>query len=152
MRGPFRRTRDGKYKVVLGERERTSLATLPDQLRGILSDPGDAALARLFPSAVPDDLIADAEFTMRTQGDLTDARLADIDTFERTIASERLTEDELAAWMRVLNDVRLVLGVRLEISEDDELPIDEDDPRGPSLELYRFLTWLVGAAVEELPV
>lgn len=154
MRGPFRRARDGRFKVVLGERERSVLATLPDQVRGVLADPGDAALARLFPSAVPDDLIADAEFTMRTQAELTDARLDDLATLERTMRADRLTEDELLAWMRCLNDVRLILGVRLGIEDDDEgggPRLEPDDPRAPIAELYRFLTWLVGSAAEELP-
>jgi hypothetical protein len=152
VRGPFRRTRDGRYKVVLAEPERAALATLPDQLRGVLSDPGDAALARLFPAAVPDDLIADAEFTMRTQGDLTSGRLDDLATFERTIRAERLTEDELLAWTRALNDTRLVLGVRLEIDDDaGPGPLEPDDPRASLVELYRFLSWLVESAVTELP-
>ena len=152
MRGPFRRGRDGTYKVVLGNTEREILATLPDQLRGVLADPGDAALVRLFPSAITDDPVGDAEFTMRTQGDLTDDRLASIDTLEETVRADKLTEDQLLAWLRTLNDLRLVLGVRLDITEDTDFSVAADDPRLPGYELYQFLTWLVDAAVGALPV
>ncbi|MEX2275701.1 MAG: DUF2017 family protein [Actinomycetota bacterium] len=152
MRGPFKRARDGRYKVMLGAAEREVLATLPDQLRGVLADPGDKALARLFPAAITDDPVGDAEFTMRTQGDLTDGRLAGIETFERTMTADKLTEDELLAWLRTLNDLRLVLGVRLDITEDTNFSVGAEDPRLPGYELYRFLTWLVDSAVEALPV
>ena len=53
---------------------------------------------------------------------------------ERTIdATDELTEDELLAWLRSLNDVRLVLGTILDVSEEDatRMPIPTPPrPRG----------------------
>ena len=44
--------------------------------------------------------------------------------------------------MRALNDLRLVLGTRLDVQEDtflEELP--PDDPRAPALAVYGYLSW-----------
>ena len=44
----------------------------------------------------------------------------------------RLDAEEAQAWLRALNDVRLALGARLDITEDDEEQMadaDWDDPR-----------------------
>ena len=148
---PFRSRDGGRFEVLLTEPERDLLASLPDQLRGVLSDPGDAALARLFPAAVPDDLLADAEFTMRTQAGLTDGRLDDLDTLERTVRAAELGEDDPLAWVRSLNDARLVLGVRLEVDDDaGPVRVARDDPRAPLVELFWFLDWIIESAVGEL--
>ena len=62
-----------------------------------------------------------------------------------------LTGDEILAWMRVANDVRLVLGVRLDITEGYRTP-GPDDPEAPMYALYDLLTWLVATIVETVPV
>ena len=51
--------------------------------------------------------------------------------------------------MSALNDVRLALGVVLEVTED-EMQLAPDDPRAPGLELYGWLTWLQGSLIQEL--
>ena len=53
-------------------------------------------------------------------------------------------------WVGALNDVRLALGVVLEVTED-EIRAPTATTRGPpGLELYGWLTWLQGSLVEEL--
>jgi hypothetical protein len=54
----------------------------------------------------------------------------------------QLTEEEALAWLGVLNDVRLTLGVRLEISDDLDGDVDPADPRAPGLRLLYYLGWL----------
>ena len=54
------------------------------------------------------------------------ARLGAIDTMQASLDRSLLSDDELAAWMTTVNQLRLVLGTRLDIGEDDE---DDDlDP------------------------
>ena len=65
-------------------------------------------------------------------------------TLELTLAQESVEQ-----WVSALNDVRLALGVVLEVSED-EVRLEPDDPRAPGLELYGWLTWLQGSLVDEL--
>ena len=62
-----------------------------------------------------------------------------------------LAEEDANAWCGALNDLRLVLGDRLGVTEDlYEDGIDPDDPRATELALYGWLTWLQGELVEAL--
>ena len=55
------------------------------------------------------------------------------------------------AWLTALNDLRLVLGTRLEVSEDSLLgDLPEDDPRAPDLALYAYLSWLQEQVIEAM--
>ncbi len=149
----IKRTRRG-YELRLGPDEREVLRGLPAQLRQLLeeeSPSSDAAMARLYPPAYPDDPLRNLEFEMVAGDELTKQRLAAIETMERSLESERLTEDELTAWIGVVNDLRLVLGTRLEITEETrEQDFPQDDPRRSAFTLYAYLTYLVDEGVGAL--
>ena len=62
-----------------------------------------------------------------------------------------LDADEADAWLRALNDLRLVLGTRIDVSEDlDYANVDLNEPRGRDLAVYGYLTWLQEQLVEAL--
>jgi arsenate reductase-like glutaredoxin family protein len=83
--------------------------------------------------------------------DLRAERLAAIEVMERTIDSDRLSEEELLAWLSAINDLRLVLGTRLDVPEDlNELDVQPGDPRAESLALYAYLSILEEDAVAAL--
>ena len=66
----------------------------------------------------------------------------------RPSASRR---EEAQAWLTALNDLRLVLGTRLDVSDESLLEdLAEDDPRAPELALYAYLSWLQEQLVEAL--
>jgi hypothetical protein len=145
-----RRTRRGEFQLRLPPEERAVLRALPDQLRELLAT-DDPALERLFPPAYPEDPAADREYAGLVRGDLVAARLSSLDVMEATIDADRLDDEQLAAWLSAINDLRLVLGTRLEVTEDlygADLP--EDDPRTPGLALYFYLGWLEEQVVEAL--
>jgi hypothetical protein len=147
-RPKFRRGSDGTYAVSLEPYERELLRSLPGQLRDLLST-DDPSLVRLYPPAYVSDDEANDEYRRLTRGDLTSRRLEALDLLESTVDSERLTEEQLAGWMGVLNDLRLVLGTRLDVSEDDAgLEVPDDDPDAPAWALYGYLGWLLEAVVE----
>ena len=55
------------------------------------------------------------------------------------------------AWMRAVNDVRLLLGTRLGVGEDpSERQVALDDPRAPGFALYDYLSLLTQELVEAL--
>jgi len=143
-----RRTRRGDFEVRLSEGERDLLRSLPVQLRDLL-DTDDPSLVRLFPPAYLDDPERDAEYQRLMREDLL-ARHADaLGRLEATADATRLAEDELLAWMRALNSLRLVLGTRLDVSEDlHTLP--DDDPRAPTFAVYSYLGWLEEQVVDAL--
>jgi len=144
-----KRTRKGDFQVRLPAGERELLRTLPEQLRELLTS-GDAAkdpaLRRLFPPPTTDDEAINAEFERLMRDELVAERIASLETMERTLEAERLSEDELAAWLSALNDLRLVLGVRLDVTEDttvaDFASLPDDDARVLMYTTYSYLTFL----------
>jgi Domain of unknown function (DUF2017) len=152
--GPVKRTRRGDFELRLTPDERTILRRLPDQLRNLIKneDPtSDPAMARLYPPAYEDDPIRNLEFERMAGDDLTSQRLSSISAMEGSIDADLLSEEQLLSWLGVLNDLRLVLGTRLEITEETtEEDFAEGDPRASTFALYGYLTWLVDAIVRSL--
>jgi hypothetical protein len=150
----IKRTRRGSFALRLPPAERDVLRTLPGQLRDLLTEgepATDPDLRRLFPPAYPDDPERAAEFDGMVRDDLVAGRLRAIDVMERTVDAPRLTEDELADWLTAINDLRLVLGTRLDVTEDlTELDLAPDDPRTPSLAVYAYLSYLEEEVVTAL--
>ena len=148
-----RRTRKGEFLVRLTTSEREAIRGVPGMLRTLLQDADlatDPALQRLFPSAYLDDPERSLEFEHMVRDDLLAQRIAAVDTMERTIEADRLSEDEVTAWLATINDVRLMLGVRLEVTESST-PLDfEDDDRAASYAVYAFLSWLEEDVVSAL--
>jgi hypothetical protein len=146
----IKRTRDGTYAVSLEPWERDLLRTLPGQLRDLLAT-DDPALERLYPPAYVGDDERNDEYQRLMRGVLEKRRLTTIDVMEATIDATTLDEEQVVAWMGAINDLRLVLGTRLDVTED---PLDEqfveDDPRAPAVALYEYLGHLQEAVVTAL--
>lgn len=149
-----KRVRGGRFALRISGAERDVLRSLPAQLRQLMTGHDVGAnpdLRRLFPAAYPDDPEKAAEYDAMVRDDLVAQRLAAIDVMERTIDSDRLSEEELLAWLSSINDLRLVLGTRLDVAEDlSELDVTADDPRAESLALYAYLSLLEEDAVAAL--
>lgn len=146
----LQRTRRGDYRLRLPQQERELLRSLPGQLRQLLGT-DDPALRRLYPPAYEDQPDRQQEYDRLVRGDLTRERVEALEVVERTIDAPRLTEVELTAWLGALNDLRLVLGTRLEVTEEMyEQGLPEDDPRATAFGLYAYLGWLQEQVVEAL--
>jgi hypothetical protein len=145
----IRRTRRGDYQLRIPEVERGILRTLPGQLRDVLAS-DDPALTRLFPPAYGEDAERNEEFERLVKGDLMAHRLTSLDVMEATIDAERVDEEQLLAWLGAINDLRLILGTRLDVSEEDLPEVEETDPRAGAFALYYYLGWLEEQVVEEL--
>jgi hypothetical protein len=148
----IKRTRRG-FEVRIPTDERDVLRTLPEQMRAVLGEGerDDPVMKRLYPSAYLDDESAAAEFDTAVRDDLTRERLDAVEGFERTLDAKTLTEEELAGWLAVMNDARLVLGVRLSVSEET-VPSDfqGNETAMASYALYAFLSYLVEEIVDAL--
>jgi hypothetical protein len=145
-----KRTRRGDFTVKLPDHERELLASLPAQLRELL-DSDDPATERLFPPAYAADPERDEDYQRLMHDDLVAHRRTALDVMEATLDQERLSEEELSAWLSALNDLRLVLGTKLDVSEDMyEEGMPPDDPRAPAFALYGYLGWLQEQVVDAL--
>jgi Domain of unknown function (DUF2017) len=144
-----RRTRQGNYQLRLPEVERQILRSLPGRLRDLLAS-DDPALGRLFPPAYGDDVERNAEYERLVRGDLVDGKTTAIDVMEATIDADRVDEEQLLAWLGAINDLRLVLGTKLDVREEAVPEVAQDDPLSTSYALYYYLSWLEEQVVEEL--
>lgn len=149
----FKKAKDGTFRLKLKQEEREALRWLSGQMRELLTDApeeSDPAIARLFPPAYgPDDDDKNAEYFRLMRDDLLSGRLGALDLLASTIDGDSLTADDLMAWMGALNDIRLVLGTRLDVTEDMQ-EIAESDPRAPMFGLYQYLTWLQSDVIDAL--
>jgi Domain of unknown function (DUF2017) len=154
LAGSFKRIGKDRVRVRLAQDEVAILRGLPDQLRTVLAEGRDEPVnQRLFPPAYLDvaDTDHDAEFQRLMHDDLVKEKLANLDLVTDTLArgspsvrrwTVELTNEEATAWLGVLNDLRLALGVRLDITEDFDGAVDDTDPRAPALRLLSYLGWL----------
>jgi len=139
----FERGQEGAVELRLSRDERSLLAGVVAELRALLDGaPGDPSLRRLFPPAY-DEAEDERAYRDLMGGELLDGRRAALEVVAQTVEHEGLTPEEADAWLRALNDLRLVLGTRLDVQEDtfaEELR--RDDPRAPALAVYGYLSWM----------
>ncbi|MEU0845960.1 DUF2017 domain-containing protein [Streptomyces sp. NPDC005962] len=145
---------------------------------GPTKPPSDPALARLFPDAygAPDRELegdaekearaASAEFRRYTENDLRArkrddalAMVRDLDSLSAGPAAKDQVVLELAPqkcrqWLGALNDLRLAIGTRLEVTDDDDggemLGLPDSDPRKPMVMAYFWLGGLQETLIETL--
>jgi hypothetical protein len=127
------------------------LQAVKDEITG--SDTTDPVIERLFPAAYDDPGAAGA-FRDLTEGDLREERLIRlVDTVEELDATEGevpLSGDTADRWIRVLNDARLVLGTRIEVSEDWDHELDPEDPEVAEKAVYVWLSAVQETVVQSL--
>ena len=152
------------------DKEADPLEALLD-MTGPSDPPDDPVLARLLPTAYPDDDAA-AEFRRYTEGDLRDGKALTAGTMIDTLEDAGLPDDvdggaapetvdleldsaQAMAWLKGFTDLRLALAVRLGIDDDEdahrlmeELP--EDDPRAHLFAIYDWLGFLQETLVRAL--
>ena len=147
---PIERTRKGDYRLRLSETERELLRTLPGELLGLLAaDAADPSLRRLRPSAYDEDPEAEGEYQRLMRNELEEGRREALGVLAETATHDRLTAEELDAWLRALNDLRLALGTRLDVTEETyERDFDPRDPDAYELSVFTYLSWLQEQAVE----
>ncbi len=144
------RTRRGTYEVQLPEPERRLLGNLVVQLRELLSETtDDPSVRRLFPTAYNQDPERDREYQQLVRDELLDRRLAALATIEATLQDPEVTEEQLSAWLSAVNDLRLVLGTRLDVGEE-LIEIEADDPDAPVYAVYEYLGFLLSEVVDAL--
>lgn len=133
------------------------LTRLLDELDAVLdgaAGPEDEVLQRLNPAAYVDDEDADADYRRLTEGSLRSERNERMAACRADLAISPDVDlaDPGAArrWIQVLNDLRLALGTRLGVTEDDDRDIDPNDPQTQPRMIYFWLTGLQDSVVQGL--
>ncbi|HEX2090247.1 MAG TPA: DUF2017 family protein [Actinomycetota bacterium] len=146
----IRRTRKGHFELRIPRQEREILGALPSRLRELLGS-DDPAVGRLFPPAYEDDPARQTDYDNLVRGDLTAQRVRSLEIMEQTLRSDRLDEEQVTAWLGAVNDLRLVLGTKLDVDEHmDPDDIPDTDEQAPAYALYYYLGWLEEQIVAEL--
>ncbi|MER7541620.1 DUF2017 domain-containing protein [Actinomadura sp.] len=159
-----RRTRHG-VRVRLAADEAALLRALMEQLLALIGGapggddelaalgiaenaekPDDPVLARLFPDAYRDDGEAAEEFRRYTEMGLRDGKREAAGLVLGALTGDGadvvLDEEQAQGWLRALNDVRLALGTRLDVTEEWYEEASAMDPRDPRASLFAVYDWL----------
>ncbi|HEX9350874.1 MAG TPA: DUF2017 family protein [Gaiellaceae bacterium] len=140
----------GAVRLNFDEEELLLLREFLAELQGLLEDPDDPALRRLFPPA-HDDLESEEQYRSLVRGQLVRGRAEALAAVRDTLGRETLSPKEADAWLRALNDLRLVLGTHLDVTEDTDFEkLDPREARGRDLAVYAYLSWLQEELVEAL--
>ena len=153
-RGPVRRRKAGGFDIELRPEERQLLVTLAQDLRSSLtagSPASDPSLQRLFPPAYPEELLMNLDYERTAGESLLAGRLRALDLLARTAEADVVSDDELDAWMRSINDIRLVLGSRIGVTEDEPPTEAQTDPETRAVwQTYGYLSWLLESLIEAM--
>ena len=175
----FFRHGDNAYLANFTEAEREVLVNLTEQIIELLAErvdhhnddplaamvgitahdtpPDDEVLLRLLPNAYADQVDA-SEFRRYTESTLRNKKQAHAMAMRMYLKSAEdgiidLDHDGANAWLGAVNDIRLALGVRLNVQErtQDELELlAPDDPLRGVYIVYGWLGWLQEGLIEAL--
>lgn len=116
--------------------------------------PADPVLMRLFPDGYREDDDSAAEFRRYTERGLREGKLRaaatvleSLDAIDRNGEKLRLrlSTEAAHAWLKSLTDLRLALGTRLGVEQDDDerwATLPEDDPSRHVHDVYSWLGWV----------
>ncbi|MDQ3985384.1 MAG: DUF2017 domain-containing protein [Actinomycetota bacterium] len=141
----------------LEEQEVSLLRGLVEEMRELIeaNDGGDPVHRRLFPAAYQDE-DEEATFEELVGGELKAAKLGALDEMERSLAGHdvstiELSPNETETWLRALNDIRLAIGTRLEVTEEKmSQDVDPDDSEMAGLGVLHWLAWLQQSLLDHL--
>lgn len=145
----IRRHRRGHVVIELDDHERRILTDLVDQLRTMLMSGTEPSLRRLFPIAYTDDDTHEREYQSLVHGNLLEHRLSTLEVFEGSLDQTSISLEQAESWMGAINDLRLVLGTLLDVSEDDGA-FDPEAESAFTYAVYHFLGALLEQVVEVL--
>ena len=151
--------RHGAVRLRLDALERSVLLTMLTDL-GVALEPGaldddDPVRQRLYPAGYRDDEQAEQEFRSLTEASLGEQRLDRVRDcvaqLEGAADGDIVIDAEAGTrWITTLNDLRLALGTRLDITDEEHELVDPDDPLAPQWAAYYWLTGLQDGLVHQL--
>lgn len=146
----------GEVVQMLDGREAESpadeLAELTGMRTGPSKRPEDRVLARLLPDFTMEDADLAAGLRSLHEPTLIESKRQAASTVLADLPPRggrvELSPEQADLWLVALNDVRLALGTALDVSEETPESFPEDDPRGPHLGVYHWLTFVQDSLVQ----
>lgn len=168
---PFK-ARLGRYVTTLANAEAALLANLVDQLHTLLAqrqsassedplaaltglslgpaaEPDDPAMARLLPAFHREDADLSSGLRILHEPEVIAAKYDAAAAMRASLpvggGTVKLDAPVARSWLLTLNDIRLVLGVRLSITDDEPVPaVVRANPGGPEHAMFATYQWLTG--------
>lgn len=164
----FRRRGKDSFVAMFGQAERDVLINLTEQLVEILAErvdevdgdplaamvgitghdspPDDEVLLRLLPNAYADP-VESAEFRRYTESVLREKKRAHAlllrsQLLHADTSKVVLNHETAQAWLGAMNDIRLALGVRLQVEENSSEQFELLPPDDPMYGVYAVYSWL----------
>jgi len=154
-RPPILVRRGEGFDLSLSSEERALLRSIPSRLEdslGALADasvPIPAELRRLFPVAFATDDEAEERYQLNVRADLVEHHRRCLRVLSETASATYLSDTEIESWLGAVNDLRLVIGAELDVSEEPSMP-DDDDPNYANWLYYQYLTYLESEIVDAI--
>lgn len=145
-------------RAQLDEDETALLRELLDEMKRLLDADiprADPVRARLFPDAYEDSADA-SDYHALVGEDLMDAKKESLRAVRERIGSSgplhtSIPAEEIPSWLALLTDLRLAIGTRLDVTEQDmEGELDPADPDTPAMSVLHWLGWMQGTILEEI--
>jgi hypothetical protein len=137
----------GRLHVSIGPQESSLLRELLKEMQTLLEadiPDIDPVKQRLFPDAYEDEK-DEQGYRELIGSELQDAKTAALSDVQRGAGDDGMIETwvppgEIGSWLSVLTDLRLAIGVRLDVTEESML--EEVEPSHPDASAYAVLHWL----------
>ncbi|MHB1988810.1 MAG: DUF2017 family protein [Acidimicrobiales bacterium] len=133
--------------------ERRLLEMLPAELANVIKEldsttPMPDNLRRLFPVAYVSDEEAEQGYVASTRAELSQSHAQALELLAGTARARVLDEEQMSGWMTALNDLRLVLGTVLAVTDDESwVP---DGPADSEVVIYHYLTMLQAELIDAM--
>ncbi len=140
---------DDGLAINVGSEEQAFLTNVVGELRDLVMSESDPSLRRLNPPARPDDEDAEVGYRALVDNALLEGRLSAIETVEQGLQSSQVKPDHYGAWMQTINNLRLVIGEHLDITNARTPPLEtEGDIERWSI--YEYLGYVLQSLIEAI--
>ena len=126
----------GSFKIDIPDWQIQIFHNLAEELQAIISNGNNHLTSRLFPVAYQSDKAANAEYEQLTHEELLQSHLASLKLIEEISNNAEVSESTLIEIMQGINILRLVLGTRLKIDDENAESLSEISESHPDHNLW----------------
>ena len=147
----------GAVRVRFEEHEADVIRNLLSEMHAMLDSgrSGDPVMERLFPRAYTEEsdeeaykelLGSDLEASKKKALDMVAQSIRESGPVDTPLSTEQANE-----WLAALNDIRLAIGTRLDVSEETmSQELDPDDEKSPAMAVLHWLGWVQESIIDRI--
>ncbi len=140
---------DDVFRLRWSVSDRAMIRAFSEDLDRLL-DGDDPSIVRLFPPAYGDDAERSRGYDALARSELIESRRAALTVLDDALGRDEIDGTRLATLMRAVNDLRLVIGTRLDVGEDGTPHGEPDESDAAAQQAYERLSLLLSDIVGAL--